>query len=266
MRRPNEEWRATAAYLYVLTLDGISLAWEYVRRNPEYVLGWRSVAQAANASPWTLSAFENPELDARTTEPLWRQRPEGELRIVPLEDDASCLTFSLWTIPGRKALNHDGFRLLLVVEVDGTRVHIALHLALRSGDRFAFAFSSGLSLAQQASRAQEAMHVLSGSRIAAVVRTVRRDALVHMRTLQTLDAIHAKASQRDVAATLFGLEDVSRRWHEDSELRARVRYYERRGRELMRGDYLQLLYPSRRPTTNSWRGGKERRYLTQPRR
>ena len=246
MHRPEEEWRAAAAYLYVLTLGSISLAWEYLRRNPEYVLGCRSVAEGTNSSTWGLTAFENPELDARTAQPLWSQLPEGPLRIVPLEDDPSCLTFSLWTIPGRKVLNHEASRLLLVVEVDGSRVHIAIHLALSSGDRFACAFSSGLPLAQQAARAQEAMRLLSGGHIAQVVHAVRRDALVHMRTLQTLDAIHGNASQRDVADALFGLEDGTRRWHQDSELRARVRHYERRGRELVRGDYLQLLYPHRR--------------------
>ena len=251
MRRSNEAWQATAAYLYVLTLDSISLAWEYLRRNPEYLRASLSVGVRADGTRWGLSAFENPAQDARTANPLWRQVPEGQLRIVPLKDDASCLTFSLWTIPGRKALDHDGSGLLLMVQIGAARVRITMHLALRSGDRFGFAFSSGLPIPQQVSRAQDAMRVLTGSRIAGPVHAVGRNALVDMRTLQTLDAVHRNASQRDVANTLFGSEDAARRWHQDSELRARVRHYEHRGRELVRGHYLQLLYPSRRSAAKS---------------
>jgi hypothetical protein len=242
----NGAWRASAAYLYVLTLDDISLAWEYLRRNPEYAIDWQSVGQRAEANRWGLTALEHPSLDARTGQPMWRQLPEGQLRIVPLEDDPSSLTFSLWTIPGRKTLSHDGSRLLLMVDIQGAQVHIAIHLALRSGETFGYAFSSALPLAQQASRVQAAVHVVSGSHTARAVHAVRRNSLVHMRTLQTLDAVHAKASQRDAATTLFGAQEVMRSWHPDSELRARIRHYVHRGRALMRGDYLGLLYPSSR--------------------
>jgi hypothetical protein len=36
----NKEWRATAAYLYILNLDPAGLAWEYLRRNPAYRREW----------------------------------------------------------------------------------------------------------------------------------------------------------------------------------------------------------------------------------
>jgi hypothetical protein len=36
-----EQWYPTAAYLYVLHLDDLALAWEYLRRNPEYRRDWR---------------------------------------------------------------------------------------------------------------------------------------------------------------------------------------------------------------------------------
>ncbi|GAB0153351.1 hypothetical protein MnBA_27510 [Marinobacterium sp. BA1] len=34
-------WYPTAAYLYVLHLDGPALAWEYLRRHPDYRRDWR---------------------------------------------------------------------------------------------------------------------------------------------------------------------------------------------------------------------------------
>jgi hypothetical protein len=33
-------WYPTAAYLYVLCLDALALAWEYLRRHPDYRLDW----------------------------------------------------------------------------------------------------------------------------------------------------------------------------------------------------------------------------------
>ena len=242
----NGEWRASAAYLYILTLDSILLAWEYLRRNPQYVVDWQSVGQRADAARWGLTALENPSLDARTAQPMWNELPEGQLRIVPLADDPLSRTFCLWTVPGRKMLCHDGSRLRLTVEIRGTRAHIAIHPALQSGDRFGYGFSSGAPLAQQASRVEAAVRLVCGDHSADAVHAVRREALVHMRTLQALDATHAKATQREAARTLFGLDEVMRHWHPDSELRAKIRHYLQRGRALMRSDYLALLYPSGR--------------------
>lgn len=242
----NAEWRASAAYLYILTLDSISLAWEYLRRNPEYAVDWQGLGRRADAARWGLTALENPSLDARTAQPMWNELPEGQLRIVPLTDDPLSRTFSLWAVPGRKRLCHDGSRLRLTLEVHGTRAHIAIHPALQSGDRFGYGFSSGAPLPQQASRVEAAVRVLSGENGSGGVHAVRREALVHMRMLQALDATHAKASQREAARTLFGLNEVMRHWHPDSDLRAKIRHYLHRGRALMRSDYLGLLYPSGR--------------------
>ena len=35
-------WHASAAYLYVLHLDGPALAWEYLRRHPGYRQAWHT--------------------------------------------------------------------------------------------------------------------------------------------------------------------------------------------------------------------------------
>ena len=242
----NGEWRASAAYLYVLTLDNISLAWEYLRRSPQYVVDWQNGGQRTDAARWGLTAFENPSLNARTAQPMWLSLPEGQLRIVPLEDDPLSRTFSLWRVPGTKVLCHDGSRLQLTVERHGTQAHIAIHPALQSGDRFGFGFSSGTPLPQQASRVEAAVRLVHGDHSTGAVHAVRREALVHMRMLQALDATHAKASQREAARILFGLDEVLRHWHPDSDLRAKIRHYLHRGRALMRSDYLGLLYPSGR--------------------
>lgn len=35
-----DPWRATAAYFYLLQLDSMALAWEYLRRNARYRCDW----------------------------------------------------------------------------------------------------------------------------------------------------------------------------------------------------------------------------------
>ena len=50
-------WYPTAAYLYVLCLDTLALAWEYLRRHPGYRAAWFGAPRnrrAAMALPWGL--------------------------------------------------------------------------------------------------------------------------------------------------------------------------------------------------------------------
>ena len=57
MRNRNTPWTVNAAYLYVLHLDGPSLAWEYLRRNPAYQEEWRQCSErdsVKTSEPWGL--------------------------------------------------------------------------------------------------------------------------------------------------------------------------------------------------------------------
>jgi hypothetical protein len=38
--QPRSPWGVSAAYLYTLQLDGPALAWEYLRRHPQYRHDW----------------------------------------------------------------------------------------------------------------------------------------------------------------------------------------------------------------------------------
>ena len=242
----NGEWRASAAYLYVLTMDSISLAWEYLRRSPEYRLDWQGkrAIDVSAGERWGLKALEDPAIDAQTARPMWRRLPEGELRLVPLDDDHCSLHFSLWGIPCPKSLCHDGSHLLLALEIGTKRVHVTIDLALRSCARFGYAFSSGLPVLQQAARVELAMRLFHGEHVVEPTHAVTRNSMVHMLTLQVLDAMYGKASQRPAASAVFGPDRVTAEWGSDGELRARIRHYLHRGRALMRSGYLQLLYPS----------------------
>jgi len=53
-------WRAAAAYLYTLDLDGSALAWEYLRHHAGYRADWRSRQSRASASHWGLQSCRGP--------------------------------------------------------------------------------------------------------------------------------------------------------------------------------------------------------------
>lgn len=51
---PREPWGVTAAYLYILNLDGPALAWEYLRRHSQYREDWASHRCTACSERWGL--------------------------------------------------------------------------------------------------------------------------------------------------------------------------------------------------------------------
>jgi len=54
-------WYPTAAYLYILGLDALALAWEYLRRHPDYRLDWLRRARRPDAAQrWGLRLLEDP--------------------------------------------------------------------------------------------------------------------------------------------------------------------------------------------------------------
>lgn len=56
---PSALWRASAAYLYTLDLDSPALAWEYLRRNPQYQADWAR-RRAASLDRWGLRQRRRP--------------------------------------------------------------------------------------------------------------------------------------------------------------------------------------------------------------
>jgi hypothetical protein len=55
---PSALWRASAAYLYTLDLDSPALAWEYLRRHPQYQADW--ARRAASLDRWGLRQRRRP--------------------------------------------------------------------------------------------------------------------------------------------------------------------------------------------------------------
>ena len=244
----NNAWRASAAYLYVLPLDGPSLAWEYLRRNPDYRRDWARYSRRREciAKRWQLQSLEDPSMDARVIQPLWRPEPDLLVRLTADagNDAAEAPRFSLWAIAGRKSLVHDGSRLVLFVFMADRVLRIAIAANLSDGDAFAYVVPAGARTQDRWNAVGTVRAVLEGGRIpetSAVPIRPDRVALAHMRSLQALDGVLAGASQREIASVIFGSSRVHESWCADGDLRAQTRHLIRRGRAFMNGGFARLV-------------------------
>ncbi|MBN9403822.1 MAG: DUF2285 domain-containing protein [Burkholderiales bacterium] len=224
-------WYPTAAYLYVLWLDALALAWEYLRRHPDYRLDWlrhRRRPQSAQqaALRWGLRLLEDPALDARDAQPAWLPGHDAVVQLYPNADppmDAE--RFTLWRIPGHKQLLHDGKRLALIAHTPGHCLRFALAPGLEDGMAVAYAY-----------RGRSVTHAPDTPAPMARPRPPPA-ALLELHTLQALDATLAGASLREVGEGLFGADAD---WYSDGGLRSKARRLVRRGDALMRGGYRRL--------------------------
>jgi len=242
----SDHWHPSAAYLYVLHLDGPALAWEYLRRDLDYRRDWlRRLRRPEVAQRWGLRLLEDPGQDARDAYPVWFPDHDTVVQLYPDADpppDADL--FEFWRIPGHKQLIHDGRRLVLVVRQPGCCLRLALAPALEDGMAYVYAIRACQApcvryraLAAELDKLQTA----GDATPAAVVRPrPSPSSLLELHTLQALDGTLAGASLRTVADVLFGADAVAEGWHADGDLRARVRRLVQRGKKLMRGGYRRL--------------------------
>ena len=187
---------------------------------------------------------EDPNLDARVADPIWLPDPDVLIPLGPaIVGDAD--TFSLWRLPGPKSLVHDGHRLVLRTRLGRRVVRLALSLSLKEGSAYAFAVPAGSRRRQRAEAADELATALEGHSHTLRAPAVTRTMLVHMRSLQALDAEAAGASERDIAEAVFGTAEPGERFN-DSAQRANVRYLLKVGRRFRDGGYRDLLDRVRR--------------------
>ena len=150
--------------------------------------------------------------------------------------------FSLWSLPGRKSLVHDGRRLLLRSMLGRRVVRIAVSLSLGEGMPFAYAAPSGFRGRRTLQAAAELDAALAVTPPTTRKPPVTRSDVVHMRALQALDAERDGGSEHDIADFVFGAFDQPESWN-DSTIRASVRYLLDHGRRFRDGGYRDLLYP-----------------------
>ena len=202
---------------------------------------WRSPAPPVAPSHGGYDFLEDPALDARTAEPVWLPDPDPLVTVAPAVSDGAA-PFSLWALPGRKSLVHDGRRLLMRSTIGRQIFRVAVSLALGDGMPFAYAVPAG-ERGQRGLKAAAALDsILAGAKPKPRRSALTRSDLVHMRALQALDAEGDGASERAIAELVFGPFDEPESWN-DSAVRASVRYLLDHGRGLRDGGYRDLLYP-----------------------
>ncbi|NDP40928.1 MAG: DUF2285 domain-containing protein, partial [Rhodoferax sp.] len=235
--RGPDHWHPIAAYLYVLHLDGPSLAWEYLRRNADYRRDWlRSRRQSELVPDWGLRLLEDPGVDARDAHPTWFPDHDTVLQLYPDADPPpGADLFEFWRIPGHKQLIHDGHRLMLVVRLPGCCVRLAFTPTLEDG----MAYVYGIRACQKPCQRHRALagelnnlQTASDATLTAVAKPrPSPSSLQELHTLQALDGTLAGASLRTIAEVLFGADAVTDGWHADGDLRARVRRLVQRGKK-----------------------------------
>ncbi len=244
--RSAEPWYPTAAYLYVLHLDDLALAWAYLRRHPDYCRDWlHRRRQPETAYAWGLRMLEDPALDARDAHPVWLPGHPCTAQLHPdLDPPPDAVAFELWRIPGQKHLVHDGRCLMLATHWPGCCLRLTLAPGLEDGMAYVYAIRAcDIPCARHCMlRAElDKLAVAPEGTPAAVARPrPAPTALQELHTLQALDANLAGASLREVAEGLFGTDAVVKGWYADGGLRSRVRRLVRRGQGLMCGGYRRL--------------------------
>ncbi|MCO7253103.1 DUF2285 domain-containing protein [Dickeya oryzae] len=247
---PSGHCRPVAAYLYVLHLDGPALAWEYLRRNPDYCCDWQHCPRrAGGAQRWGLRLWEDPSRDAREAHPVWYPDPDSVVLLYPDADPPpDAPVFAFWHMPGRHDLVHDSRRLLLLARWPGGCLRLVCVPMLADGMAYVCAIRGGVLLHSRYRLLAAALSHGVERRKAVPDRMAyprpSPTALRELHTLQALDASLAGASLRDVAAGLMGAEGLADAWHADSGLRSRVRRLVSRGKRLMWGGYRCLVSPS----------------------
>jgi len=237
-----EHWYPTAAYLYVLHQDDLALAWEYLRRNPEYRRDWRDSQHRPEAAQrWGLRLLEDPRLDARDAHPAWFSDHPELIHLYPDVDPIpDSMAFDFWRLPGSKGLVHDGRRLLLTTRWPGCCLRLAVAPGLEQGMAYVHAVRPCARSCALMAELDKLAVAADAAPLAVVRCRPSPAALLELHTLQALDATLAGASLREVAAGLFGPAAVADGWHADGGLRSKVRRLVRRGRELMRDGYRRL--------------------------
>lgn len=240
--RDAEQWYPTAAYLYVLHLDDLALAWEYLRRNPEYRCDWLHRRRRPEAAQhWGLRLLEDPDLDARAAHPTWFPDHPDLIQLYPDVDPMpDAAPFDFWRIPGSKCLIHDGRRLLLTTRWPGCCLRLAVAPGLEDGMAYVHAVRACARYCAISAELDKLAVAADAEPVAVARCRPSPAALLELHTLQALDANLAGASLRQVAEGLFGRAAVVSGWHTDGGLRAKVRRLVRRGRTLMLGGYRRL--------------------------
>lgn len=261
------DWRDPRSYDHIGALTRQSLAWEFLRRNPNYRDAWSRhdpgpakklevegplrVLQLPELPPhlakWGLLYLEDPEKDATQADVVWHPRVCPSVlpaNVVPSSADCSGDGVHLANLPTSATLFVDGKdEQHLLIGESGRAVQLFCPERPRiSVDAVVRPEIHGCQALEPKFAALKSLAELR--RCARPMKRLRLPGYVRMlpQILGALDGYLACASQRDIAARIFGPSTVEQEWRTDSDyLRARVRRLICKGQELMTSGYRRLL-------------------------
>lgn len=146
-------------------------------------------------------------------------------------------------VPGGQAVAEPG-GIYCTTQVASRSWRLHVDAGLRGDDEVALVIQTDALALRRIAAARVFLAGLQGraSNPAPANSNITRSSIVHRAMLQALDGAAAGASQRDIAIAIWGKRAVLERWSSDGELRARVRYFMRRGHALVQGGYRKLAY------------------------
>jgi hypothetical protein len=255
----NAEARGLPAY------DAGDWAWEFLRRNADYVADWRCSVprhlplvtlsdgtkllrlrrRFPRAEHWGLYAFANPALGGRDAPVFWHA--EALKRVVRLNagklsgrDEVTTRRLSDFKIDRRAVVGVDGLP-LVVMKARGTHVAVAIQglPVLTSKFTPVFELHDLDDLSAQTELLKRLQRFTEPVPIQKPPFTI--DERLH-HALIALDESLAGKTYRQIAITIFGEKRVAEEWVGPSQfLKDRTRRLVAKGTELMKGGYRDLL-------------------------
>ena len=247
------DWRDAAAYAPLLVADRSLLAWEWLRRNPQYrasagravEAGDQRMASGIGPAEWGLHTFVPPEIATPDARPIWRSEvnplvlrveagPAGGGDDFDLELLAASSTVVTSADGRERVLISDGLR---AIRIDVLRGSVASGpVELRYGP-------TGLaSLECQILTLRRLVALWKTGRFSRPLHPVEARAKRWVLMLRTTDALVAGADQREIAAVLLSAEARGSRWRTQSpSLRSRVQRLVRSARAMEAGEFRNLL-------------------------
>ncbi|QOZ44747.1 hypothetical protein XH89_15645 [Bradyrhizobium sp. CCBAU 53340] len=251
---------ALAAY------DGGDWAWEFLRRNADYVADWRCSVprhlpcitlsdgtrllrlrrRFLQAERWGLYAFADPRLCAHEATAFWHAN--ALKRVVrlnarkPNDGEASVRRLADFNADRYAVIGADGIP-LVVLKRNGVRVPLEIHglPVLTTSFTPVYELHDLDDLTAQAELLRRLQRFADADFRAIQKPSAATDERLHQALIALDESLKGK-TYRQIAIAIFGEEKVTKEWNGHSQfLRDRTRRLVAKGTELMKGGYRDLL-------------------------
>lgn len=234
-----EDWRSAETYRPLLCADASAWAWEFARRA-------RSTAPAGADVPADLCFAGPGPTGAPAPTAMWRFETDPAVPVFQLQpaqaDDPAALDVRALPLATLVVSSQTGDQHVLIAH--GTR---RLRFAVVGGDVLAGPARLGFLLPSRSvggaslDGVRRLLVLRDTGRLPPAARSDRRRVERWMEALQAFDARRAGASQRQIAALIFGEDRVAEDWNGRSDyMRMRIQRLVRSAEQLVEGGYRAL--------------------------